>query len=140
VFLPTPPSKDFETRKEQIYRSIREGRLAMVFHSLFPFSGNDWYLQCGEKVFRMGDTGPLNQKDCRFVIQSPEAFPYGRILRLWKDGEVFKEVTPHRATTEIPLESAGTYRLEVWAKARTALHILENRDIPYVFYNPIYVK
>jgi hypothetical protein len=140
VYLKDPAEKDFEKRKAQIYQSIKEGKVAIVFQSVYPFNGNDWYVECGKKIYRMGETLSPSKDSCEFVIQTPKNFPYSKVLRLIKNGEVTKEVTTRSAEARLPLEGTGTFRLEVWAKPRTLFRLLLNRDVPYVLYNPIYVK
>ncbi len=143
VYYDEPLAPDFDARKKQLYASIRAGRLAMTYHSVHPFSGNDWQVRCGEKSFRAGDEVPMGvgtRGKCEFVISVPPTLPYAKIVRLIKNGEPYKELTDAAPSLTIPVESEGVYRVEVWVKAHTWMRILLNRPTPYVFYNPIYIR
>ena len=114
--------------------------MAMVFQLLHPFDGNDWSIRCGEKNYRSGAKVSFQEDKCWAVIRTPATFPYPLKISLWKDGQ---RITEHRATQpslEIPLSAPGVYRVELWAQARTLSSRALGRDVPYLFYNPIYVR
>lgn len=140
VFLKDAPETDFEKRKRQIYESIRDGRIALHFHSLFPFDGNSWSLNCGGTSYFPGDTNSTSNEACKFEVSTPLNFPYKIGLRLWKNGDLTYETMTHNATSEIPFDGPGSYRLEVWAHPHTFFRLLLNSPVPYVLYNPIYAK
>lgn len=139
VFLEGEPEPDFEARKRQVYKSIRGGNLAIVFQALYPFEGNEWILKCGEKSFRSGAVVPLTS-GCEFVIHTPELFPYRKNIQLWRNGELEKTVATSESSLRLPVASPGVYRIEIWAQPRTPFHLFLRRDVPYVLYNPIYVR
>lgn len=141
LFLKEPKALDFVTRKHQYYQSLRAGRLAIVYHSLFPFQGNSWVTQCGDTPFISGDVVTTGGS-CEMVIRTPIT-PFSKIIRLIKNGEITNEVSIEGNATaplKLPLSGNGTYRVEVLAKVHTALRVTLNRLVPYVLYSPVYVQ
>jgi hypothetical protein len=139
IFYDPPLAEDYEARKAQIYRSIRQGRNALVLQFIHPFAGNDWHLTCGDKNYFSGDT--VTRSDhCGFSATVPSSFPFPKVFRLWRDGEIAYEVTTTENTLHFPVTKEGGYRLEVWAKAHTRMRLFLRQEVPYLFYNPIYVK
>jgi hypothetical protein len=139
VFVKPPLPSDFEARKKILYHQLRSGRSAMVFQSIYPFDGNAWSLKCGNETYSVGDEAPFSNK-CEFRVSFPEKFPYPKKVRLWKNGDMVRELETRKSSAILQLKGEGTYRLEVWAQPRSLFRILLNRDVPYLFYNPIYVK
>ncbi len=139
VFLKEPLASDFNDRKKQIYSSIREGRLAMVFDVVHPYDGIDYFIQCGDKKYQSGDEIPANSQ-CQLSLLFPESFPYERVIRILKNGEIYKEIVTKSPTLSEKIEGSGTYRTEVWVKGHSLLRIALHREVPYVFYNPIYFR
>jgi PHP domain len=141
LFLKEPKAADFESRKKQIYQSLREGRLAIVYQSVAPFEGNHWNIQCGQESFVSGDV-VKNGTQCRARVATPEtSFP--KIIRLIKNGEMISETEVEGNSTAVqvlPLKGAGAYRVEVFAKRHTLMRVALNRLVPYVFYSPIFVQ
>lgn len=127
-------------RRRQIYGAIREGRVAFAFPAVFPIAGNDWRLRCGETKFGPGQKTSGPGKDCAFEIVLPERLPFPALVRLMRNGEAAVEKTVRGGITTLPCEKEGAYRLEVWAIPNTLLHLSLARRVPYVFYNPIYVR
>jgi hypothetical protein len=140
IFLDSPPAEDFAARKAQVYSSLRQGKLAIAFHSIYPFQGNDWQLKCGEKFSRVGASVSLSSGPCLFEVRVPEEIPYPVILKLVRNGQVMHEVETRAALTSFPVEQSGVYRLEVWVRARSLFHLFLSKDVPYVLYNPIYLR
>jgi hypothetical protein len=139
VFPDGPVSTQFTQRRAQIYSALRGGRSALLFHAIHPFGGNDWTLECGDKSYRSGDS--LNRRDgCEFVVKLPPTLQYTRKLRLVRDGTPVAEIPNARNEERIAVDQAGAYRLEVWVKKSSLLHLLLDREIPYLFYNPLYVR
>jgi hypothetical protein len=138
IFLDSPPPTDFNERKRIIYEALRKGRVAVSFDLIHPFSGNDWFLECGGTRYRSGDTVKLD--NCRFHMQLPENFPYDASLRLKRDGQLAREIPIVGKKAAFPATDPGVYRLEVLAHLRTPLGMGLGRPVPYVYYNPIYVR
>lgn len=141
LFLKEPKAADFEKRKQQYYLSLKEGRSAIVYQSVFPFNGNSWNIQCGEKKWGPGDV-VRDVTGCEAWVQTPIT-PFIKVIRLVKNGEQTHEVLVDKSSKEplrLPLSGAGTYRVEVWAKLHSALRLALNRPVPYIFYNPIYLQ
>lgn len=141
LFLKEPRSFDFETRKKQFYQSLKEGRLAIVYQALAPFEGNEWKVVCGEQNFTVGDT-VKGFSNCEAQIQTPVT-PFKKIVRLVRNGEIIREIVVAKTSSnavKLPLTRTGVYRVEVLAARHTALRLLLNRLVPYVFYNPIYLQ
>lgn len=139
VFLKTPPAQDFLERKKQIYSAIRGGQLAFVFQTIFPFEGNDWRLQCQGDTHRAGARVNLTTP-CEFIIETPKNLPYPVEIRLIRNGEVHSKIETSDPSVAIKATIPGVYRLEIWVQPRSLLHIALGRDVPYVFYNPMYLK
>lgn len=140
VFPESTLSEDFAVRRSQIYRALREGRSALLFQAIHPFDGNDWTLTCGAKQYRSGDKFALREKGCEFVVRTPSTLGMQKRLVLWRDGAVVSEVASAKDEERIAVDHDGAYRLEVWVKAASLLRVLLNREIPYLFYNPMYVR
>ncbi len=140
VFAPSPLPIDFAERKKLIYEALRLGKAAMIFQSIYPYAGNDWRLECGDKVYRVGDTTPFGSKGCAFTVETPHGLPYTHLIRLWRNGELAGEVVSTRQIEQLPIERPGMYRAEVWVKAHSLMFLALHRPTPYVFYNPIYVR
>lgn len=141
LFLGSPKALDFSARKKQYYKSLREGRLAIHYHSIFPFGSNRWQVDCAGNKFESGDKVPTSS-GCLSKITTPKT-PFEKIIRLVKNGEVTHEVSMKANSTDmepLPMDGVGTYRVEVWAKMNTALRLTLNRLVPYVFYSPIYLQ
>jgi hypothetical protein len=140
VYLDGPAAKDFAIRKRQIYDSIRAGKIALVNSFLYPFDGNDWKVQCGEKSYRTGSRFNLEADKCEHLIRIPDRFPYAREVRIYRNGELFKKLDGTQPKFTLPLDTIGVYRVEVWAKTHSVFHALLNEPTPYLIYNPIYVR
>ena len=141
LFLKGPRATDFESRKKQYYSSLREGRSAIFYQSVFPFPGNSWRIKCGAQEFSSGDV-ISEGKDCEAVISTPMT-PFAKVIHLIKNGDTTNEVLVDGKVTspvKIPLSGRGTYRVEVLAKYHSALRLLLNRLAPYIFYSPIYLQ
>ncbi len=140
VFPEAALSEDFGTRRRQIYSAIRDGRSALLLQAIHPFSGNDWYLECGKSSYRSGDKFALREAGCEFVIKLPPTLSGTRKIVLIRDGEVELEIPRARDEEHIPVTQDGAYRLEVWVRRSTLFHVLLDKEIPYLFYNPLYVR
>jgi hypothetical protein len=141
LFLREPKSPDFETRKKQYYQSLREGRLAIVYQPLAPFDGNDWKVVCGGQSFSVGET-IKGLSNCEAHIETPET-SFKKVVRLVRNGEIIREIVVEKTNSnplKLPIPGNGIYRVEVLAVKHTALRLLLNRLVPYVFYNPIYLQ
>jgi len=139
VFLKEPPSDDFFTRKSQIYQSIKEGRLALVFDVVHPYDGIEHYFACDGRNYESGDVVPSGAS-CKLSLSFPENFKADRVIKILKDGELFKEWSTSDSIISEKIEGSGTYRTEIWVKRHSLFHIMLHRDVPYVFYNPIYLR
>lgn len=139
VFLNSPPAKSHRERKQQIYQSIRESRLAMVFQAIFPFGGNDFYLECPHSTYRVGDKPKLDQQKCELVVKTPENIPYKTKIRIFRDGEVLKTISSPPSEVRFPISQGGSYRAEILVRPHSAFWILVRNWVPYVLYNPIFV-
>jgi len=140
VFYDPPLASDFEARKKQIYHSIEQGRIALTFQAIHPFQGNDWRMQCGDKAFRSGEETPSTKQNCQFIVDTPPDLGFPVTLQLWKDGALYRTINHAPSNLRIPLGGSGLYRVEIWVHAHTLFHLLLDSDIPYIFYNPIYVR
>ena len=140
VFPMAPLSQDFQERKKEIYRAIRKGRLAMHLRAIFPYEGNALVLRCGDKTYDVGDSVSLTPEKCEFEVSTPLKLPYAKRVRLVRNGETVTETSTEGPILRLPITSPGVYRVEVWVSPRSLFHILLNRDVPYVFYNPVYVQ
>ncbi len=139
VFLDEDPPEEFEARKSQLYKAIRRGAMAVHFRLVYPFAESDWNLTCGNQTVKSG--GTINASpDCHFQSVMPVHFPYPIHLRLVKDGKIIHEETTEESVRRLPAAGPGVYRLEVYARMRSALHLLLRSDVPYLFYNPIYIR
>lgn len=140
VLRPSPLPADFEERKKAIYESIHKGQVAIAFRLLYPPQGSDWYLECpGKPVERSGSETAFSPA-CHFKVSLPPGFPYQSQIRLMRNGDPHREIVTSESSVNIPLDLPGTYRLEVWVPLHTAGRILLNQNVPYLVYNPIYVK
>lgn len=137
VFLHSPPSSEFAKRKRQIYEAIRQGRSAIVFQLLHPFSVNEWKLVCGEKTYISGDKVDYAPQ-CHFQVVTPHDFPVHLILV--QDGKPVFEKISSEGVLRIPVTGHGVYRLEVHAAIKSSFRILLPQNVPYIFYNPIYIR
>lgn len=138
VFYDPPLYHDFSERKKQIYSLMQQGKSAMVFDMIYPFQGNDWTVECDQGKFRSGDRLTLAGQ-CEFVARLPKDLGYHATLRLWRAGDLVKEIENAGSVTHIPVTRPGIYRLEVWLKIGTLFKVLLSGESPYVFYNPIYI-
>jgi len=138
IFVDDPIPTDFEARKSQLYQSLHQGRVAILFQEIHPFPGNDWRLECNGHVVRSGQEA--SGTDCQFIADIPPDLPYPVTLHLWKDGDLIQTVEHAEQRTILPARSPGAYRLEVWVHPHTIFHLLLDREVPYVLYNPIFVR
>ncbi len=139
VFLKEDPNPDFHQRKAQIYSAIKEARVAIAFDSIYPVQDVEHSVRCGDKTYISGDE-IADSTGCKVAIRFPEAFPYERVIRILKNGDLFKEEVSKATTIEVGLEGSGTYRTEIWIKGRSALRGILYRNVPYLFYNPVYLR
>ena len=141
LFLSGPKAQDFESRKIQYYKSLREGRVAIHYHSVYPFLSNRWEMRCDGQEYGPGDVISVSKK-CEAIVHTPKT-PFDKAVRVIKNGEVVKEwLLPAESTASetLPLVSPGSYRIEVWAKLHTALRLALSEPVPYVFYSHIYLQ
>lgn len=134
----------FETRRQLTYEALARGRSTMFFPLRYPRYATDWQLECGEKAYRPGDSVPAALSGCNFVVKiDPDVAKLSPSVRLIRDG---KQITQWERTSQTSLthaltvDTAGAYRLEIGIPTRTPLGILLNQEVPYAFYNPIYVR
>jgi hypothetical protein len=140
VFLNSPPSSNYDQRKRQIYSSIREGRLAIAYHSIYPFQGNEFHIRCGSQILRSGDSAPF-EKNCEALIQIPESFPYRAEVKLFRNGILYAEnQLDSSGKVRFPITERGPYRAEIWARPHTLFWVLLRKWVPYVIYNPVFIK
>jgi hypothetical protein len=57
-----------------------------------------------------------------------------------REGRKFAEVTNANDVERIAVDQDGAYRLEVWVKQASRFRLLLNREVPYLYYNPLYVR
>lgn len=115
VFLKGLPPESFADRKQAIYDSLRNGRLAIAFDGILPFQGNSWTAQCGESSAGSGEEIRF-QNGCEFKVELPNG-PFKYVLKLKKNGELVHTVNTREPVAMLPLDGPGIYRLEVWVKA-----------------------
>lgn len=141
VFLKSPPESDFQLRKKQIYRSIREARLAIAFQAIHPFDGNDFQIICSSgESFRSGDFIPEKLTDCKGLVSVPEDLPYSSKVVVYKDGDALRELVIRNAQATFDLTGRGQYRVEILVRPHSMFWILLRKWIPYVIYNPIFYR
>jgi len=140
IFLNEPLSTEFNIRKKQLYRLIKEGRLAMVFQAIYPFAGNDFYLKCPQGSFRSGEIFHGDARECEFIVKTPASLPYATKARLFQNGELKKEVLSSESEIHIPVTGGGQYRVEIMVRPHSAFWILLRKWVPYVLYNPIFIS
>lgn len=141
VFVSPPNTSTFAQRKSMTYQALQKGRSAMAFEFLYPFDGNEWTLACSGKSWRSGDeVRGIPASGCDFVVALPNELPYATKLMLYRDGELLSAFEDAGPLSRIPVDSPGVYRIEVWVRARTLTGILLDNYVPYVFYNPIYLR
>ncbi len=148
VFLNEPRPSEFKQRKEVLYQSLQEGRIAVVFSYLSPFQGNDWSLRCNApsikdtpSVFRSGDRVSFSSHTnaCHFHLSISQGLPYRTLVKVIRNSKVvIEQEIAHEMSWE--LKESGTYRAEVWVKKENFIRPLVPEDIPYIFYNPIFIK
>ncbi len=137
-----PKATDFLNRKKQYYSSLRNGRSAILYQSVFPYQGNSWIVKCGNNEFISGDIINNGSSSCQAVITAPIT-PFTKIVRLIKNGKMTNEVAlkgDSMTPLNLALSGEGTYRVEVWGKMHSAFRLTLNRLVPYVFYSPIYFQ
>jgi len=140
VFYDPPLKDDFEARKRQIYQSLRNGRNALLYSFIHPFPGNDFQIDCAGKVSRSGDRESALGKKCEALVTLPSTFPYATTVKIYRDGEVIHTKTSADREFRFPVNGRGVYRAEVWAHAHTVFYLIKNAEVPYLFYNPIYLN
>lgn len=140
IFLDSPLSSTYEGRKRQIYNGIRQGRLAIAYHSIHPFQGNDFHIRCGGQTLRSGDTASFD-KTCEALIQIPKSFPYRVQVKLFRNGILYAEKQiGSSGNVRFPLKERGPYRAEIWARPHTLFWVLLRKWVPYIIYNPVFIK
>lgn len=140
LLLKKDPELDFSERKNQIYQAIREARVAVVYHSIFPFLGNDFHIDCANKIFRSGDSTLLTD-NCEAVVEIPPNFPYQSKVKIYRNGVLQAEqVIDHNQQLKFPVSERGPYRVEVWARPHTFFWTLLRKWVPYIVYNPVFIK
>ncbi|MBY0370127.1 hypothetical protein K2X33_05535 [bacterium] len=138
IILDAPLAKTATERQTQIYQALKEGRSAMVLHAIHPFEGNDWFVQCGEKQYRVGARFPWSQ-GCEMHVETPPGLGHKRIVFV-RDGQKIAERTAAKPSETLALEGPGVYRVEVWVRQTSLLRLALNREAPYLMYNPLYVR
>lgn len=127
LLLKTPLSGEFAAGKDQILKTLREGRLFIAHENLKPAAGfrfffrdkNGSYLSMGEEgLFRPG----------QLFVEAPA----NGLIRLVKDGTLLRQGMGTRASFRV--EEAGVYRAEV--HCRVPFFGLR----PWIFSNPIYLR
>lgn len=135
ILLKEELKSDFISRKKQIYKALREGRLVINFQLYYPFY-NIWKIQCEHNAYYSGEH--VKESSCKHVFELPEAFPYSADIKLNKNGRKIAEWSNVKKI-EYEVSGKGFYRAEVWIPLKTLFSLGLNRKVPYQFYNPIYV-
>lgn len=140
IFLKEKLSTTFSERKNQIYRAIKSGNLAMIFQSIHPFDGNDFLLKCPQGVYRSGEIFEGDRNQCEFIVKTPASLPYTALIRLFRNGELQKEISSSESEVHIPVSGSGQFRAEIMVRPHTAFWVLLRKWVPYVLYNPIFIS
>lgn len=139
LFLKSPIPSDHTERKNALYTAIKEGRSAIGFQILHPLSGNQARLTCGGKSYGPGDR-VSEESGCSIQVKTPSDFPYQKQVRVLRNGELVAESIAPEDEVSFPISAPGAYRVEVNALIKSRLRITLNRYVPYVIYNPIYLR
>ncbi len=140
VFPEGPIGSTPRERRAQVYRALRDGRSAILLNAVHSFDGNDWALVCGKKEYRSGDKFALRETGCEFVVRTPPTLKYPRRLILYRDGKPEAEIASAGDVERFPVTQDGAYRLEVRVHTHSFFRILLNQEVPYLIYNPLYVR
>jgi hypothetical protein len=127
-------------RKFKIYQAIREGRMAFSSPLVHSFQGNSWRLVCSNASYQSGDSVTSLNPGCHFQITFPEDLQGEKHVALFKNGEPISNEKTHSSHLEMKHSGPGAYRLEVYKKMKSRLGVLLDKNVPYVFYNPIYLQ
>lgn len=144
VAIQQPLATTFEARRLQTYEALSQGKTALFFPLRYPRFASDWRLVCGEHTFRAGSVVPSALSNCNFQIElDPALAKLSPSIRLLRDGKLVTQwERSSQPMLQLPLvaENAGAYRLEIGIPTRTPFGILVHQEVPYAFYNPIYVR
>lgn len=128
---------DFSARRQTLYRAIERGESALVVSGLAPFGESSWSMHCGEHRYTSSSIPRPLEPHCFFETKAHPNLPTK--ARLFRNGEFLSESTLSNEPWIVPVEASGTYRLEAVMKIQTRFGIFLDQEVPWLFYNPIYV-
>jgi len=149
VLLDAPlprPGEDFDAAFDRIFAALREGRFYNAVEAAAEADGFRFEVRTAEGArFRMGAeaeidraffAGPDGVAPFRAPVLAVDApFPFRHAIRLLRDGAVVDEAGAGR-TLVYRVPEPGTYRVEVYLKARSPL----GHDVPWIVSNPITLR
>ncbi len=149
VLLDAPlprPGADFDAAAEQVFAALREGRFYNAVEAAAEADGFRFEIRTFDgRRLRMGEeagiereffAGPDGVAPFRAPVLAVDApFPFRHAIRLIRDGTVVAESGAGR-TLVYRVPGPGTYRVEVYLKARSPL----DRTTPWIVSNPITLR
>ena len=118
---------DFQIAKQDIYESMREGRLFIAHDALGSSKGFKYYFISDD-----GSDLVMGEEDLFQPGNLVVELPADGDMRLIKDG---KEVAAKRGMEAVfPVNERGVYRLETYK------HVVFFGWRPWIFTNPIYLR
>ena len=118
---------DFKRAREEIYGTLREGRLFIAHENLSPARGfRFYYVSQDGAPLTMGEEKPFEPGTLNIEV------PKQGKIRLFKDGILQKQWHGQRASYRV--DDRGVYRVEVYYR------LLLFGWRPWIFSNPIYLR
>lgn len=134
VLLDDPLSKEFETARDQVFGTLRQGRFFNAIDAAGSARGFLFWAKSRRAKFPMGSTIPFKSTS-RLRLRARARFPFPIEIRLIHNGQtVFRR--QNRRHLSFLAKQPGTYRVEVYLKQWSPLA----KDIPWIVSNPIFLR
>jgi hypothetical protein len=131
VLLKKPLSKKYNEAARQVFSALHHGHFYSAVDAAAQADGFEFWALKGTKRISMGEEAVL---DSPVTLHVRSLFPYAQEVHLIHNGKTI--VVTSKGNLPHDSKDPGFYRVEVYLKARTALH----KDIPWILSNPIYLR
>lgn len=131
LLLDRPLSREFETAKGQVYKTLKQGAFYNAIDAAAEAKGFRFWCDFNGKKIPMGG-GVLPEGPVTFFVEVP--FPFKKEVFILHNGN-----TVHQSKKNMISFQAikpGAYRVEVYLRERSPL----GKKVPWILSNPIFLK
>ncbi len=120
--------KNVEDEREEILMALKRGNFFSVVEGLGSANGFDTYLITKSgKIVEMGES--VKESSGQIFFNLP--FNFKTNIKVYRNGEIFKEITGKNGKLRLTVNEDGVYRSEIY---------IEGEKIPWITTNPFYLS